>query len=148
MTEPISLTRGAPARAEGVREVAVVAKAAFSSLAATLADGLVYQLLLFVLPAHYGVVAAFGAVAGAAVNFAINRHYTFKKGAERALPQLLRYALVSLATFFALRLLLLGLVEGLGCSARIAWVPAKLAAFALISYPLQRIWVFRAERAA
>jgi len=146
MTEPISLTR-AEARAEGVREVTVVAKAAFSSLAATLTDGVVYQLLLFVLPQHYGVVAACGAVAGAVVNFAINRHYTFQKGTERALPQALRYAVVSLTTFLALRLLLLGLVEGLGFSARLAWLPAKLAAFALISYPLQRIWVFRAERA-
>ena len=67
--------------------------------------------------------------------------------AERALPQALRYAVVSLATFFALRLLLAGTVEGLGWSPRIAWLPAKLLAFALVSYPAQRLWVF-SRRAA
>ena len=54
-------------------ELSVVAKAAFSSGAATLADGIVYQLLLFVLPSHYGFVAAAGAVAGAIVNFSRGR---------------------------------------------------------------------------
>jgi len=123
-------------------EPLVVLKATLSSAAATIADGLVYQLLLFGLAAHYGFVAAAGAVAGAVVNFLINRHYTFASSAERALPQALRYAVVSLATFCALRMLLAGTVEGLGWSARVAWLPAKLAAFALVSYPGQRLWVF------
>ena len=125
-----------------VPELSVVAKAAFSSGAATIADGLVYQLLLFVVPAHYGFVAAAGAIAGAVVNFSINRQYTFARTGERLLPQALRYVLVSLATFLALRLLLLGSVEGLGWSARSAWLPAKFLAFALVSYPAQRLWVF------
>ncbi|MEO8902821.1 MAG: GtrA family protein [Polyangiaceae bacterium] len=123
-------------------QLPVLAKAAVSSGAATLADGVVYQLLLFVLPQHYGVVAAAGAVAGAVVNFLINRHYTFARSVERVWPQALRYAVVSLATFCALRLFLLGSIEGLGWSARIAWLPAKLAAFLLVSYPAQRLWVF------
>jgi putative flippase GtrA len=123
-------------------ELFVVLKATLSSSAATIADGVVYQLLLFALSAHYGFVAATGAVAGAIVNFLINRHYTFAQSAERALPQALRYAAVSLATFCALRLLLAVTVEGLGWSPRIAWLPAKLLAFALVSYPAQRLWVF------
>jgi putative flippase GtrA len=127
-------------------ELAVVAKASLSSVAATVADGVVYQLLLFALPSHYGFVAAAGAVAGAIVNFSINRHYTFARATERALPQAVRYVVVSLATFFALRLLLAASVEGLGWSPRIAWLPAKLLAFALVSYPAQRLWVFSARR--
>jgi putative flippase GtrA len=123
-------------------ELAVVGKAIFSSGAATLSDGFVYQLLLFALPNHYGVVAGAGAVAGAIVNFSINRHYTFAGSAGRAATQALRYAVVSLATFASLRLLLLGSVEGLGWSPRVAWLPAKLLAFALVSYPAQRLWVF------
>jgi putative flippase GtrA len=123
-------------------ELVVVAKAALSSGAATLADGVVYQLLLFILPSHYGFVAGAGAVAGAVVNFMINRHYTFAQGGGRAWPQALRYAVVSLGTFLALRLLLAGSVEGLGWSPRLAWLPAKLLAFALVSYPAQRLWVF------
>src|SRR6187402_1273934 len=119
-------------------ELRVVAKAIFSSLAATVADGIVYQLLLFVLSPHYKWVAAFGAVAGAIVNFMINRHYTFEQATERALPQALRYAVVSLATYFALTLLLQGFIEGLGWSERAAWLPAKLLAFAVVSYPAQR----------
>ncbi|HYQ25711.1 MAG TPA: GtrA family protein [Polyangiaceae bacterium] len=126
----------------GASELFVVLKATLSSAAATVADGVVYQLLLFALSEHYGLVAAVGALAGALVNFMINRHYTFVSGAERALPQALRYAVVSLATFLALRLLLAGAVEGLAWSPRIAWLPAKLLAFALVSYPAQRLWVF------
>lgn len=123
-------------------ELSIIAKASFSSLAATVSDGLAYQLLLFVVPQHYGFVAAAGAVAGAVVNFMINRHYTFAQTEQRALPQALRYAVVSLATFIALRLLLAGSVEGLGWSPRVAWLPAKLLAFAAVSYPAQRLWVF------
>lgn len=123
-------------------ELFVVLKATLSSGAATITDGVVYQLLLFVLSGHYGLVAAAGAVAGALVNFMINRHYTFAQSSEGMLPQAIRYAVVSLATFLALRLLLAGTVEGLGWSPRIAWLPAKLAAFALVSYPAQRLWVF------
>jgi len=135
---------------ESVRpsELFVVLKATLSSGAATIADGVVYQLLLFALPSHYGFVAAAGAVAGAVVNFMINRHYTFAKSAERALPQAIRYAAVSLATFLVLRLLLAGTVEGLGWSPRIAWLPAKLLAFALVSYPAQRLWVFSSRAPA
>jgi putative flippase GtrA len=123
-------------------ELFVVLKAALSSAAATIADGVVYQLLLFALPAHYGFVAATGAIAGAFVNFMINRHYTFAHSVESAWPQAIRYAAVSLSTFMALRLLLAATVEGLGWSPRIAWLPAKLLAFALVSYPAQRLWVF------
>lgn len=123
-------------------ELRVVAKAIVSSLAATAADGVVYQLLLFVLSPRYALVAAFGAVAGAIVNFLINRHYTFQQSSERALPQAVRYAVVSFATYVALALLLRGMIEGLGWSERVAWLPAKLLAFAAVSYPAQRLWVF------
>src|SRR4051812_44469287 len=95
-------------------ELWLASKAVLSSGAATLADGLVYQLLLFVMPVHYGLVAALGAVAGAIVNFLINRHYTFAGQKQRAWPQALRYALVSLMTFLVLRGLLAGGVEGMG----------------------------------
>jgi putative flippase GtrA len=134
--------------APAATQLHVVAKAALSSGAATLADGLVYQLVLFEVPQHYGFVAAAGAVAGAIVNFLINRHYTFSLTAERAWPQALRYAVVSLATFFALRLFLAGTIEGLGMSPRVAWLPAKLLAFLLVSYPAQRLWVFSNKAAA
>jgi putative flippase GtrA len=123
-------------------ELVVVLKATLSSGAATVADGVVYQLLLFVLPGHYGFVAAAGAITGALVNFMINRHYTFARSAEGVWPQAARYGAVSLATFLALRLLLAATVEGLGWSARVAWLPSKLLAFALVSYPAQRWWVF------
>ena len=123
-------------------ELLVVAKATLSSGAATVTDGVVYQALLFALPAHYGFTAGAGAVAGALVNFLINRHYTFTHRGQSVLSQAVRYALVSVATFLVLRLLLEGTVQGLGWSPRIAWLPAKLLAFALVSYPAQRFWVF------
>jgi putative flippase GtrA len=138
--EPVPApTQGGSRRAAALP---VLAKAALSSLAATLADGVVYELSLFPLAKHYGVAAAAGAVGGAIVNFLINRYYTFSLAAERAWPQALRYALVSLLTFLTLRLFLAGTVEGLGMSPRVAWLPAKLAAFLLVSFPAQKLWVF------
>lgn len=124
-----------------------VIKASISSLAATVADGVVYQALLFVWLGRYGVAAAVGAVAGAITNFVINRQWTFAATGQNALLQAFRYANVSLLTFFCLRGLLWLLIEVLGVDMRIAWLPAKLLAFLMVSFPLQKWWVFKARTA-
>lgn len=116
-----------------------------SSLAATAADAVAYQGFLFVWIGHYGIAAALGAVAGAVTNFVINRQWTFSATEQNPLVQAFRYAIVSLLTFLCLRSLLWLLIEVLGMGMRIAWLPAKLLAFVMISYPLQRSWVFKAR---
>jgi len=120
-----------------------VLKASVSSLAATAVDAIAYQALLFVWVGHYGVAAAMAAVAGAVTNFVINRQWTFAATEQSALVQALRYAAVSLLTFLCLRGLLWWFIEVLGMGMRIAWLPAKILAFLMCSYPLQRSWVFR-----
>jgi putative flippase GtrA len=123
--------------------VGPVIKASISSLAATVADGVVYQGLLFVWVGHYGVAAAGGAGAGAITNFVINRQWTFAATEQNALVQAFRYAIVSLLTFLCLRGLLWLFIEVLGVGMRIAWLPAKILAFLMFSFPLQKSWVFK-----
>jgi putative flippase GtrA len=130
-----------------VLDMHTVSRAAVSSLVATLVDGAVYQLLLFALPSHYGLVALCGAVAGGVTNFTINRSWTFHASHEHGQLQAVRYAFTSLGTFLSLRAMLWLLVDLAGVSARIAWLPAKLLAFLFVSYPAQRAWVFATRSA-
>lgn len=122
-----------------------VFRASVSSLAATAADAAVYQAWLFVWVGRYGVAAGIAAIAGAIANFVINRQWTFSATAQSAWVQALRYAAVSLLTFLCLRGLLWWLIEVLGMGMRIAWLPAKILAFVVCSYPFQRYWVFKAR---
>ena len=118
-------------------------RASVSSVVATLVDGLVYQGLLFVWVGHYGAAAGVAAVAGAIMNFTLNRSWTFAATPGNPLAQAARYAAVSLLTFLSLRGLLWLLIENARVGMRVAWIPAKVLAFLLVSYPLQRWWVFR-----
>jgi putative flippase GtrA len=118
-------------------------RATVSSLLATAVDALAYQLVLFILVGRYEIAAACAAVAGAVTNFLINRHWTFSVSEQRMAPQAFRYAIVSLLTLACLSLLLWVLVDILAIDARIAWLPAKILAFLIVSFPLQRIWVFK-----
>ncbi len=122
-----------------------LARAAASSLLATLVDAVAYQLGLFVLVGRYGVCAALAAVAGAVTNFLVNRHWTFGAMGQGMFLQACRYAIVSLMTFGCLRILLWLLIENGSVGMRIAWLPAKILAFFLVSFPLQHVWVFRAK---
>jgi len=100
---------------------------------------------LFVIVVRYGVCAAIAAVAGAVTNFLVNRHWTFAAVEQAMAVQALKYALVSLMTFGCLRFALWGLIEHASVGMRIAWLPAKVLAFVLVSFPLQHFWVFRAR---
>jgi putative flippase GtrA len=124
---------------------ATLAKATVSSLLATAVDAAVYQAVLFVAVGRYGMAAAFAAVAGAFTNFFVNRHWTFHAGTEKLHLQGLRYAIVSFLTFCCLQAMLWFLIEVAGVGVRIAWLPAKILAFVLVSFPLQQVWVFRAK---
>ena len=120
-----------------------LARAMASSLLATAVDALAYQLILYVLIGRYGVAAAVAAVAGAVTNFLVNRHWTFVATQQKMAGQALRYAIVSLLTFACLRSLLWLLIEYGSVGMRIAWLPAKIVAFVMVSFPMQKIWVFR-----
>jgi len=120
-------------------------RAAASSLLATAVDALVYQAVLFVAIGRYGFSAALAAMAGALTNFLVNRHWTFNATEQRWMWQCLRYAGVSLLTFACLRVMLWLLIEVGTVGIRIAWLPAKILAFILVSFPLQQLWVFRVK---
>ena len=122
-------------------------RASISSLVATAVDAVAYQALLFVWLGHYGFAAAAAAVAGAVTNFLLNRQWAFLATAQSALVQAARYVVVSALTFVCLRFLLWLFIEVMGQGARIAWLPAKILAFLVVSYPLQHFWVFRARSA-
>lgn len=132
------------ARVVGEETVATfLVRAGVSSIVATIVDGLVYQGLLFLWAGRYGAAAAAGAVAGAITNFVLNRRWTFRDTEGSAWGQATRYVVVSLSTFLCLRCLLWLLIEPLRVDMRMAWLPAKIVAFLLVSYPLQRWWVFK-----
>ncbi len=116
--------------------------AAVTGGAGTLADGAAYQLVLGAARGRYGVAAAVGAVLGGVTNFLLNRALVFPGRAHAPLKQAALYALGSALTLAALEVVLFTLVGGLGLSERIAWVPGKVLAFALVSYPFQRFVVF------
>ena len=120
-----------------------LARATISSLLATAVDALAYQLVLYLLIGRYGVAAALAAVAGAVTNFLVNRHWTFVATHQRMVWQAIRYAIVSLLTFACLRSLLWLLIEYGSVGMRIAWLPAKILAFVMVSFPMQKVWVFR-----
>ncbi|HEX2658207.1 MAG TPA: GtrA family protein [Polyangia bacterium] len=121
----------------------LLVRASVSSIAATIVDGVVYQGWLFAWPGRYGVAAAAAAVAGAVTNFILNRSWAFADTDGNVLGQALRYVLVSGLTFLCLRGLLWLLIERMHVDARVAWLPAKVLAFLLVSYPMQRWWVFK-----
>lgn len=118
-------------------------RASVSSIIATIVDGAVYQGLLFAWAGRYGTAAAVAAVAGGITNFLLNRRWTFADSEGNALGQAARYIVVSLTTLLCLRGALWVLIEALHVDMRVAWLPGKVAAFVLVSYPLQRWWVFR-----
>ena len=125
-----------------VHETSLLLRAGISSGVATAVDGVVYQGFLL-LGGGYGTASAFGAVLGAITNFSINRRWTFR-GSKRGLAvQWSQYVLASAATYFVLRSSLFLLIEDGGFDQHVAWVPAKLVAWALASYPIQRFLVFR-----
>jgi putative flippase GtrA len=122
-------------------------RASISSLVATAVDAAAYQALLFVWLGHYGLAAATAAVAGAITNFLLNRQWAFSATEQSALVQAARYVVVSTLTFVCLRLMLWLFIEVMAAGMRVAWLPAKILAFLLVSYPMQRWWVFRARAA-
>ncbi len=133
------------------REGAAAARAAVSSIVATAIDGIVYEVVLAATmrPRHgpYAAAAVVGAVAGGVTNFVLNRRWVFRAESAPIVGQGARYAAGSLLTLLVLEAMLWIFVDRLGIDARVAWLPAKVLAWAAFSYPFQRIFVFAgAER--
>lgn len=133
-------------RAGALGEAKVVARALTASTAGTLVDGLTYQLVMVALAGRYATAALIGAAFGALTNFVLGRWWAFPRAKRSLLPQLGLYALGSFLTYLALHASLLVLVEKLGTDPRLAWPPGKVIAWALVSYPFQRLIVFRGKR--
>lgn len=138
---------GPPASATTANPVAVEAKiaarAVVASVAGTLADGTAYQLVLSAAASRYSLAAFAGAVVGGLTNFLLGRYWAFPPAGRRLAPQMGLYALGSLLTYFALSATLFVLIEKGGMNERLAWVPGKVVAWIVVSYPFQRWVVFR-----
>ena len=135
------------ASGRGAKEMGTLLRASVSSVVATLADGLAYQLLLLALTGSYGFAAFGGAVLGGVTNFTINRRWAFAATRKRLRNQATEYALASLLTYGALQSCLFIFVEVLQMDEHIAWLPAKAISWLLVSYPVQRFLVFSGGRA-
>jgi putative flippase GtrA len=131
----------------GRHEAKLLARASISSLAATVADGAVYQLVLLAGTEHYVLAAFLGALCGAVTNFTLNRTWAFPATDKPLATQGLQYAAASGLTYVGLQACLVVLIEHLQVDARLAWVPAKVLVWLVISYPLHRFVVFAGRRA-
>jgi len=127
----------------------ILLRAGVSSFAATLVDALAYQLVLLAVggigltgPKGCTLAALAGAILGAITNFTLNRRWAFPPSGRTLRSQVVLYALASLLTYLGLQGTLMLLVEVLGMNPHLAWVPAKVLAWAGISYPLFRFVVF------
>jgi putative flippase GtrA len=116
-----------------------------SSLAATVVDGTAYQVVLFFVPS-YTLAAFVGAVLGAVTNFSLNRYWAFPRTSKKLGYQAGEYAIASGATYLGLQASLYLLIEVVGIASRIAWLPGKVIAWLLVSYPMQRFFVFAERR--
>jgi putative flippase GtrA len=87
------------------------------------------------------IATFFGCVAGGGVAFALSRGWTFQAGGARALPQLLRFLCVWLASAL---LNSAGVPALLGwvASFQVAWVIVRGAVYLGWNYPMTRWFVF------
>lgn len=127
-------------------EAMVAARALVASAIATAVDGVIYNAVLTVSDGRYAVAAALGAVLGAITNFLICRYWVFPPTIKRIDHQALQYLAGSVLTYLALQISLTALIEGLHVDPRLAWIPAKGVAWALVSYPFSRLVAFSRAR--
>jgi putative flippase GtrA len=127
-------------------EAKIAARALIASGAATLADAAAYNVMLTVLGGRYTWSAIAGAVGGAITNFLLSRTWVFPGSSKRIDRQALEYALGSFLTYLVLQGSLWLLIEKAEVNARLAWIPAKVVAWGLVSYPFSRLIVFAKVR--
>jgi putative flippase GtrA len=136
-------------RGNARRELLLAIRAGSSSIASTLVDGTIYQLVLIGAgqgSRRYMLAALVGGLFGAVTNFIINRYWTFRATHKPIGRQAMHFLGAAATTNFSLQVGLVLLVEVVRLNPRLAWVPAKVAVWALVSYPLARFFVFRPQR--
>jgi len=131
-----TLSAGAEGHLEQPLRVAV------SNALATLADFAIATSLAYLLGVYAPLATIAGCVFGALVAFVVARIWAFES-TEAWLPQLGRYASVSLATA-ALNGGGVALLLSLNAPFLLAWWCTRIVVFATWSYPLQRDFVFAA----
>ena len=86
-----------------------------------------------------------GCVTGGGVAFAVGRHWTFRAGAGKALPQLLRFLFVwgssALLNSFGVPAVLRW-----AASFPVAWATVRASVYLAWNYPLSRWFVFSREK--
>jgi phosphatidylglycerophosphate synthase/putative flippase GtrA len=137
------LVRKLSAQREASGNTSQMVRASISSLMATGAD-FVLVMGLVSLAAPPWFATGLGCLLGAAINFGINRAWTFKSDDEAG-PQALRYTIVSTSSALlnaggVALLLLIELPDY-----RAAWLIARVLVFIGWNYPLQRDYVYAAR---
>ncbi|HET6610761.1 MAG TPA: GtrA family protein [Kofleriaceae bacterium] len=117
-------------------------KSGVSGLAATCIDFAVLVSLVEVGHLHVAVAAFCGAAAGAAVNFVINKFWTFRCPRPIDAKQIGTFALVALGTCVLVAAAIQVLAVWLGVPYILAKVLASVAAFLFWTYPAQAKLVF------
>jgi putative flippase GtrA len=114
-----------------------------ASAVATAADfGLLFSLTEF-LHVWYVPATALGALAGAATNFLMNRHWSFSATHDVWHRQAVRYAIVSGGSLLLNTFGVWGVTEFFHIHYSISVIAVSLLVGFAYNYPLQRGWVFR-----
>jgi putative flippase GtrA len=123
-------------------------RAQLASLTATLVDFGTVIFLVEIARFWYVAATATGALVGAAVNFILGRHWSFMAGRDPIRGQIIRYALVSVASLALNSFGVYLLTDGLNVHYAISRVIAAFVVAIMFNFPLQRRFVFAMQKYA
>ena len=132
----------------GAHELRLLARASLSSLVGTAVEAGVYYLTLWVggfAAGLYRPASLAGAVGGAVANFLTYRYWVFRRTGKPLAAQAAQYAVSSALTWLAVVGALAVEVELLHLPQAVAYPPAKVFAWLVVSYPMARWVVFGSE---
>lgn len=131
-----------------IGEIRMFSRSIVSSGLATTADFLLFSFLVEMASFHPAVATFLGCILGGFINFLVNKYWAFPGNNGSMLTQGWRYVVVS-GTSALLNSAGVGLLLLLPISDyRIAWIVARVVVYSGWNYPLQRGFVFPAERGA
>jgi putative flippase GtrA len=135
-----------------LEKLKVFVKAQFSAIAGGALDYLAMIFFTEAVGLHYTLSVAVGCMMGAAVNFSLNKAWSFRSAGRAyrfSLPQQLWRFLLVFAGSILLKMAGTGLFTALAhLDYRLSRLAADIPVALLFNYMLQRYWVFKAKVAS
>jgi putative flippase GtrA len=128
-----------------INEIRTLSRAQVSAFIGGTVDYFSMIFITEVFHVNFSISILFSGLIGAAVNFSINRQWTFNAKGEGhpVFKQLLRFLPVVLNSIFLKSFLTTLIVEILSVDYKISRLIVDTIVSVAVNYPLQRFWVFR-----